>query len=84
MMDHKHESTSSIRIENFLHNDKDIAFYTGFPSSNALQQWFRLLNHSGSIIYQNSTGKSKMIKEHKLTYLNHFFSYFGPLTLGAV
>lgn len=69
-------------LEQFENSDSDICFYTGFPSFNALQACFRLLDPVDNIIYKDTNDKKRVLKQKKLSYLNQFFLTLVRLRLG--
>lgn len=71
-------------IESFKDSNKDVCFYTGFPTYKTFQECYDLLNPEGNLMYKDAKGASKKIKDTKLSYPNQFFLTLVRLRLGLL
>jgi hypothetical protein len=71
-------------VENFKDNDADICFYTGFPSYAVFQECYHFLDPVNNIVYHNTKGQRRVVKDTKLMYEDQFFLTLVRLRLGLL
>ena len=79
----KEKENTTFSIKQFKNNDSDVCYYTGFPTYNAMEECFNLLNPVNNILYLRH-GKERIPTSQTLSHMDQFFLVLVRLRLGLL